>query len=73
MTPTCKRRPGGGGAAVSSLADDNPQHTREAFAPQRLAQIITKARLRELQRRLDAWAALPPAERRAIILGQSRP
>ena len=68
-----QRRPDRGGAADRSLAGDAPQHTREAFAPQRLAPIITKARLRELQRRLDAWAALPPAERRAIILGEARP
>ena len=65
MPPTCKRRPGGGGAADASLASDGPQHSHsERDNPDPIADLIapdlgahrpacTKERLAELGRILE--------------------
>jgi hypothetical protein len=62
MPHTCKRRPGGGGAAVDSLACDEPHLTKKPYraqssspiTAQRLAELIAIAEARIARKALGA-------------------
>ena len=68
MPQTCKRRPGGGGAADTSLAGDVPQSIKSSYVTP--AAIPKPEHLRELHRRLDALVSLPLTARRERVLWQ---